>query len=88
MELNYIQQKHADSGYTYLHLSRIVNTILRSDFKSKYSICERTLRRYSMGAIPKQSDVQRAIAIMCNTTPEKLIQNLKDYKAQKRRKVA
>lgn len=89
MEKNIIKEFHDNAGKTYKHLANTVNLILRNDLNSYYRICKSTLENYANGTTtPSVKDIIKAIAKMCNTTPEKLIQNLKDYKAQKRRKVA
>lgn len=83
MKKNPLQQLHDEYSNcpTYNHLKNIVNTILKKDLKSCYSISERTLRRYANGdTLPRQKDIITALAKLCKTTPEALIQDLKSYR--------
>lgn len=87
MEKNLIREFHDNytNCPTYNHLKNIVNTILMKDIKSNFSISERTLRRYANGdSLPKQKDIINAIAKMVKVEPAELMQNLRDYRKERK----
>ena len=87
MVKNLIQEKNKQltNAMTYGHITNLLNSILKKDFKSIYSICPRTVKRYAYGDyLPTKPDIINALAKLCKVSPNELMDNLRAYRKQTR----